>query len=87
MFTLSNCLTVNSPKFGDLCLELLFTGEVLIWSRSDTVGAGGPTLVDGKLLLVALELSCELLDALLQVSLASLCRNERLAGLAKFLGL
>ncbi len=86
-FRSTRCLTINSPKLGDLSLKLLLAGHIIILARIATVDAAGPTLIDGKLLLVALQLPRELLDALLEMRLAGLGCNEGLAGLAKFLGL
>lgn len=80
-------LRLGSPKLGDLGLKLLLTGQVLILTGGDTVNAAGSALVDGKFLLVALELPRELLDALFKMCLAGLRCDEGLASLAKFLDL
>lgn len=77
----------HPPKFGNLSLELLLTRHVFVCARGHAASAACPTLIDSELLLVALELPCQLLNALFKVLLAGLGGNEGLACLAKLLGL
>lgn len=67
------------PKFRDLGLELLFAVAVVSSGMSDPVTYAGATLVNGKLLLVALEVLVQLLHALFEMLLARLGADQRLA--------
>lgn len=68
---------VSLPEFRHFSLELLLARHIIVCARGDTIDSGAsPALVYSKLLLVALELPGQLLDALLEMLPARLRSNE-----------
>ena len=72
----TNARSKDIPKFRDLGLELLFPITVVGGGMSNPVAYTGAALVNGKLLLVALEVLVQLLHTLFKVLLARLGADQ-----------